>query len=298
MRRWVLAISAIVLISSNAHADSPGEEGVTLEKKGDYDAALVKFRESAAIKRTLGNRFHLAFCLEMTGKLSAALNEYEVVDKTAREQKKAEIIEATRLRLEPLRPRVPQLALRVTPRLPPNAEVLLDGNLVAPGLLDGKAFRVDPGSHVVTAHAPEHENVTRTVPLSEGANVSVEVPFEAVTVAPAHVVTEPPPEPPPKRDVTLPILTTAGAVLLAGGGVFAFFVASGAGSDAEKECPQKRACDSEQTKVRTFDTLALSGFIGGAALGVLSVVLWTSSPSPRRAALITRPSWIGLEGRF
>ena len=254
MRRWALAVSAVLLISSiaHAHADTPGEEvarrafedGVALEKKGDYDGALGKFRESAAIKMTLGNRFHLAYCLEMTGKLAAALNEYEIIDRTAREQKKAEVLEAIRLRLEPLRPRVPQLVLHVTPRMPSNGEVLLDGNPIAPGLLDGKPFRVDPGNHIVTAHAPDYANVTRPVPLAEGASVSVEVPFEAAPLPPPPpTVIEPRPEPPRKRNLALPIATAAGAVLLVTGGVVSFLVAGGAQSDAENDCLARRDCD-------------------------------------------------------
>ncbi|MBX3212260.1 MAG: hypothetical protein KF850_09530 [Labilithrix sp.] len=100
-----------VLCASAAHAQVPGEEiarrafeeGVALEKTGDFAAALAKFKESEQIKATLGNRYHKAYCLEMTGKLAAALIEYEVVDRSARETSKAELVEAASARAAPRR---------------------------------------------------------------------------------------------------------------------------------------------------------------------------------------------------
>src|SRR4051794_34293222 len=53
------------------------EEGTELEKKGDYVAALSKFKEAEQITATAGLRFHEGYCLEMTGKLAAALEVYE-----------------------------------------------------------------------------------------------------------------------------------------------------------------------------------------------------------------------------
>src|SRR5689334_1691271 len=105
---------AALLCTSAARAQVPGEEiarrafeeGVALEKKGDFAPALAKFKESERIKATLGNRYHKAYCLEMTGKLAAALIEYEAVDKAARDANKSDLVETTRIRLEPLRTKV------------------------------------------------------------------------------------------------------------------------------------------------------------------------------------------------
>ncbi|HVJ88577.1 MAG TPA: hypothetical protein VM580_02165, partial [Labilithrix sp.] len=165
----MLCAVALALGSGSTHAQVPGEElarsafeeGVALEKKGDFAAALTKFKESEQIKATLGNRYHKAYCLEMTGKLAAALIEYEVVEKTARETKKHEIAETTRGRIDALRPKVPQLALKLGPTTPKQVSVALDGAPVSPALLDGKAFRIDPGEHVVTARADGHDPFTK-----------------------------------------------------------------------------------------------------------------------------------------
>ena len=87
--------------------------------------------------------------------------------------------------------------------------------------------------------------------------------------------------------------TTAGAVVLVAGGVVAFALADGAQSDARATCPQKPSCDDERTQVRTLDALSLAGLVGGAALGVLSVVLWSSRPA-REASLAPALPWTQL----
>ena len=74
--QWVTsALLSVGQGANDAQARRSFEDGVSLEKKGDYAGALAKFRESMEIKATLGNRFHIAYCLEMTGKLAAALEE-------------------------------------------------------------------------------------------------------------------------------------------------------------------------------------------------------------------------------
>jgi hypothetical protein len=313
----LLAIGLALGRAPVALAQVPGEEiarhafedGVALEKKGDYPAALAKFRESMEIKATLGNRFHIAYCLEMTGKLAAALGEYEIVDKTAREQNKADVVEATRVRLEPLRTKVPQLALKMTSP-PKDAEVELDGKAVPAVLLDGKSFRIDPGEHTVTAHAAQHNPFTKTITSAETFTITVDIvlepsaPAAAATHTDPRAITGPPKEEPKKPPRTGAIITTVSAVALGGAGLAAFLVAGSTSSDAEKVCPTRVSCASEQDKVRTFDALALGGFIGAAGLGVLAVVLWTSKPvasassASNRTSLVARPSWLGLEGRF
>lgn len=323
-RRVGAVLVAGLLASSTVFAQPvPGEEiakkafeeGVALEKRGNYEGALAKFHESRQIKETLGNRFHTAFCLEMTGQLSVALAEYEAVDTAAHEQKKADVIEQTRVRLDALRPRVPFLTVKLQP-VPKDAEVLVDGKVVKPVLLAGTAFRIDPGDHTVTAHAPEHEKFTKKITIAEGANVSVDVTLErSAANAPGGArgaaaergtgFTEPPTEPAKNPPKTAAIVSTVVAGVLGVGGVVSFVLAGNAHSDATEECPTKRTCANEQDKVRLLDTLALTGFVGAGVVGVLAVVLWVSKP-PQQAAtnpgtgarLVTRGSWVGLEGRF
>ncbi len=298
------AIVAALFVASAASAQVPGEEiarrafeeGVTLEKKGDFASALLKFKESEQIKPTLGNRYHKAFCLEMTGKLATAVNEYEVVERGARDAKKADLVEAARLRLDPLRTRVPQLALHLATTTR-DAEVTLDGAAVSPALLDGKAFRVDPGEHVVTARAPQHEPFEKRFAAAEGSTTSIEIALANARVA-ERTSTLAPPSEERRPSRTLPIVTTAGAVVFAVAGIGAFVVAGQKQDDGKDGCTRP-GCDDERSATRTFDALALGSWIGAAGLAAISVVLWSSSSSNgTQARLGVRPSWVGLESRF
>jgi len=295
------------------------EEGVELEKKADYASALAKYKEAEQITVTAGLRFHTGYCLEMTGKLAAALEEYEAADRMARDQNKQEVHAATAVRLEPLRVRVPQIAIRLgTPAK--DADVQLDGVTVAASLVDGgKAFRLDPGEHNVTARAPGYKAFSRKVQVPESVTTTVDVSLERITgtaVVPAVApppptsggeaaapssVSEPPAEGAHGRSRLLPIATTAGAVVLAGTGVAMFLVAGSAQTKAQEDCATKLSCDDRRGRVRTFDALALGGFIGAVGLGVVSVILWTSKPSEQAAAtarLQAGPGTFALEGSF
>jgi hypothetical protein len=318
--RWgalvLAAVLAMATTASNARAQLvPGQEiakklfdeGLEAEKQKDWATALGKFKESEAIKPTPGNRFHKAYCLEMTGKLASALDEYEGADKLAQAEKKNEVHEAIRARYEPLLKRVPQLSVKAS-TIPKDAKVNLDGVPISPVLLDGRPFRIDPGDHAVTARAHGYETFAKNFNLAEGtATTTIEVvlnpeaktPPPAGTASRAEPITEPPREGPPSKSKTLPIVTTVGAGVFLATGIITFVVAGSAQSDAEKKCPTKVSCESEQTKVRTFDAFALAGFIGAAGLGALSIVLWTSSSgSGTSASIATRPSWVGIEGAF
>jgi hypothetical protein len=313
----LFGVAGALAYVSAARAQVPGEEiarrafeeGVALEKKGDFAGALSKFKESEQIKATLGNRYHKAYCLEMTGKLTAAMIEYEGVDKAAREANKAELVEAARIRLEPLRTKVPQLSLKLATAAPKDAQVALDGAPISPALLDGKGFRVDPGEHVITASAPDHEGFTKRIATAESTTTSVEITLQATSAKPVSAgkagvdpSNTPPAEPSRERSRVLPIATTAGAVVLAGGGFVAYLLAGREQDDLKKACSTSTSCDDDKGATRTLDALALGSWIGAAGLAALSVVLWTSpsttSPTSAHARLSVRSSWLGLEGRF
>lgn len=194
----LLSIAVGTVGERPCRADVPGaeiarkrfEEGQELEKGKQYEAALAKFRESEQIKATAGNRFHQGYCLEMLGRLVAAVDEYESAEKIAREQKKTDILQTIKARLDPLRPRLAKIALKLGG--PPNTEVKLDANVVAPALLGGEAFRVDPGAHTITATAPSHASFSRNVKLAEGETSTLVTitltPDSAGATAPAPVV--------------------------------------------------------------------------------------------------------------
>lgn len=293
------AVAVITFFAGRASAAEPVvgqdnarrvfEEGVDLEKRGDYRGALAKFREAAEIKSTAGVHFHEAYCLEMSGKVAAAWAEYEAADALADKESKAELRSAIATRLEQLRPRVPSLV--VTLDTPPKDIALdLDGQPAPSSVLEGKPFRIEPGDHTLVARAPGYANFTRTFRAPEQAT-STQV--RVVLEREAHDVT--PPAESRSSSHTLPILTTAGAVALATTGIVAFVVAGNAQRDAKRECPTKANCDDEQSHVRTLDGVALGSFVGAAGLGVLSFFLWRSSS---KTSVAMTHDMIMLRGSF
>jgi hypothetical protein len=298
-----------------ARADVPQEDlarrefegGVALEKKGDYVEALARFRASAQLKPTLGNRFHTAYCLEMTGKLAVALEEYEAVEKDARELKKTDVALATHARLEALRPRVPEVSIHPMSELHGDLEVVLDDAPLLRVVLDGRPFHIDPGEHTLTAWAPSYRPFSTRIAVAEGATTSVDIVLEREqkpSSLPVAVESQPrpfpspPPAPAPRRD-RLARITTVGAAALTAASGLAFLAAGTAQTSAEDTCPKRLTCDDERSKVRTLDAFALAGFISAAGLAAVSVVLWTSQ-STRRAAtsFVVRASFVHLEQRF
>ncbi len=308
-----LAFALDLVAMASAHAQSPPlgkdvakklfDEGVELEKKNDFTGALAKYNEAEQITVTAGLHFHLAFCLEQTNKLSAALDAYEVALKLARDTNKPEVEKAVIARLEPLRTRVPFLAVKLTTAAH-DAAVQLDGASLASVLLDGKPFRVDPGEHTIIARAPGYATFTKKVQVGAGATTNVDIALTRETAATpppvptqvphdeSHDVAEPPEEPPKNASKALPIALGAGAVALLAGGIVFYVVAGNAASDAKQDCLTKTACDSPRSKVRTFDTLALGSFIGAAGLGALAIITWPS------ARVVATPGTVRLEGAF
>jgi hypothetical protein len=313
--RWLRAaiVLAVMLLAAGVRADGPApgkevarklfEEGIELEKKSDFPGALAKYQEAEQITVTAGLHFHVAFCLEMTSKLAGALDAYESALKLARDQSKPEVEKAVRARLEPLRGRVPTLGVRLVTQAD-GAVVEVDGVSLAPVLLGGRAFRVDPGDHTVTAHASGYAPFTKTAQAAPGAAVNVDVVLEADAPAAraragagpgaAPTTAGPPAEPPRAPSRALPIAFGTGAAASLVLGVVFYALAGSEQNNAQSTCPEKTTCDSERKKVRTFDAVALGGFVGAAGLGALAVITWTTGGT----RVVASPTSIRLEGRF
>ena len=305
-------------VPGKEHAKRLFEEGVELEKKGDFAGALAKYKEAEQITVTPGLRFHTGYCLEMTGKLVAALEAYEAADKLARDQNKPDVHAAVTTRLDPLRARVPQLAIRLTTPAT-GAEVQLDGVIVGAPLLDGKSFRIEPGEHVVTARAAGFKPFTRKVQVPESVdNDRRREPRAHVAGSGASGTAAAPP---------LDATPDGGRQRASGRGSRAALAGAShrndgrrrrAGGHRHRALPRRRrraerraerlpdeddAATDRRSKVRTLDALALGGFVGAAGLGVASVDLWTSKAPEHGAAssgawVVATPSSVGVAGAF
>lgn len=303
---FVLAsTSALAAWTGVAHAQTAQEaaarrlfdEGKELEDKGEFGAALGKYKEAEASFATAGVVFHKGFCLEMTGKLRDALDAYDKAILAAKAENKPAVEKATLARLEPLQARVPVIVVKVASKVDGLA-VQLDGAPLDRSHVEGKPIRVDAGTHDVTATAPGHRSFAKQIRSQEGGSVTVDIALDRT-----QGVVEPPREQHRAASYAVPLATTIGAVILASAGVVTFVLAGSAASDAESACPTKVSCDDERKKIRALDAVALGSFVGAAVVGTVSVILWTSRGSSSSSGatatrLVASPTTFGLSGSF
>src|SRR5262249_44324671 len=147
---------------------------------------------------TAGVRYHLAFCEAHLGQLARALRDYRAAEQQARIDNARDVLRTVGRELAAPDPRVPRLAIRVTPPLP-DASVELDGEVIAEALA-GAAIPVDPGVHYVEVRAPDRPTATQGVVLQEGESRTLEVtlapPAKPSSPSPSLASTAPPTEQP------------------------------------------------------------------------------------------------------
>lgn len=282
---WLFAVGAAgAEPSREAQAKRLFEEGVALEKRGDFAAALAKFEQAETLKITAGLRFHKGYALEELGRLTAALEAYEVAENLALEQGRPEVQATAGARIAALRSRVAAVVVRGPAGSP--ITVRLDDRPSAPAAR-GEPVRVDPGDHVVHVEAEGQLPFDRTFTASEGAKVVVDVifPKPAVTATPAARG--------PAPSLGPPVAAAVFALGLAGVGVSTLVVTGHLADDARASCPERLSCADERRRIRNLDLLALGGFVGAAGLGALSVVLFARHTtqvhlSPSAATLVHR----------
>lgn len=249
------------------------------ESSGAWAAALEKLERAVRIKATPGLRFHVALCLESLGRLTEALEGYEGAARAAQAENVAEVLEATKAPLEDLRARVPSLSVALVGVTAAEVDVTLD----AAPIDTTTPLRLAPGRHRLTARRKVGDGslFIKQVDLREREAVTVEVklPKDELTSTPALSA-----PPGPRGFGTAALAAAAGAVVVAGAGVGAFLVAGNA-QDELADCKTVASCEDTRDRVRTWDTVALSGFAVGAALGITAGLFRWMTPAKRSTAL-------------
>ena len=238
-RRALVFALSIALAGAPAIARAQGagdakrafEEAVETEKRGEYEAALERFKKLEALKPTAGVLFHIAYCLENLGKLALAFDAYERADKLARESNKPEVSTAVHARLDPLGKRVPLVNVTVEPK---EATIKIDGQPVT-----NMSTRVESGDHDLVVEAPGYTSKKLRIQCRDGsvqsfafrlepgpANGSAAGPPgkqpDGASTSPNNAVppvTEPPREEPSRGSIAVPLAVTGGAVVFLAGGV-------------------------------------------------------------------------------
>ncbi|WP_394823855.1 tetratricopeptide repeat protein [Pendulispora albinea] len=283
-------------------------EALRAEEKGNFAEALEKFRRVAQVKDTVPVRYRIAACLEGLGQLKEALRAYQAaIDLGAGDPKDLEVVRDAKRHTSSLGERIPQLTLTVSPRAPSSSEVRIDGDPLPVAEL-GKPIPLDPGTHDVTASAPDTVPFRTQITLPERARLSLLVPLDPKP-APKneeHRTALPPPASPPSA-ITAPeapaqtasssssssarttggwIAVGAGAALLVGAGVTLALRQSDI-SKLEDACPNNVCPGEREDELSSIRSRAQAeGPIAGvlAGLGAVGIGVGTyillSKPHP------------------
>lgn len=209
-------------VTDKAAALKAFEEGLDLEKKGDYAAALSRFQKAGEFKMTPHVRFHIALCDEKLGHLVAAVRGFELAEAEANKMGKDAQVVADKApgRAEALRKRIAAVRVEVKGRIL-YSRVLLDGQPIAQKDFS-TLVSVDPGPHKIEVETDGAIAQKRELTLPEKGYETItleiddpEKPAPTATAA-ASTSAPPPPPPPPAPPSKLP------AFVLGGAGVAAF----------------------------------------------------------------------------
>lgn len=293
----IVVLATPVLADDLATARKLFEQGIKQEEGGDWGAALATFEKVAAIKSNHIVRFHVALCLEKTGKLVDALNEFARAKVQAEKEggTDAELtITNARKHIEAIRARVP--TVRVTKPGVVGASLSIDGGAA----LFDTDLPFDPGEHAIEVRAPERKTFTAKVSLIEGRGATIEPMLEPLPTpmpSPRRVSTEDVP-----RDRTWSyVLGGIGAASLAASGLFYSFRASTL-SDLADACDANREqCDPSKRSLdergRNY-TIAANVLLGvGVVAATTAIALVVFEPS-RTTSVAVAPSSITLRVAF
>lgn len=310
MRHASASVAAAWLSASTMAAAQPAaevarraliEEATAAARAGDHARAIELGDRAAAIRvspslRYLLAREHLALghavdALDHAGAcIARARGDATVPDRDALLQRCEDIArEAER--------GVARLTVHVPSPAPEGLRVTVAGAPLDPALVDIPLPQT-PGAVAVSATAPGHEALQRSLTLAAGERYTLDV-----VLAPAPVVAPPPVETPPveapPRRVAPPAAASGAAPWIFGGVGLAAIVAGGilgglsldAQSRRDAACPPDGACDVPtaidlDARGRDLALGANVAFATGGALLLGGVVWWAVARVSRRSSRV------------
>ncbi len=300
--RKLLAV-AVFLVAGAASADSNDaaaaalfDQGLAEMEASHFDSACPKLAESFHLDPRAGTLFTLAECEARGGKIASAVTHYgdyqaryERMTPQERVKQKERPAIAER-QLGVLRPRVPELTIKVRGALPDGAVVKRDGvPLGAPSL--GAALPVDPGPHEVTIVLGDGTAAKEAFDLHAGEKKVVELAPPTPRSKPAlgSGVTPPPPAPAaPGGHMGLTVGAGALSIVGIGVGAVAGVLTLGKKSTIDDNCAGT-ACNAAGKDAadasRTLGLVSTVGFIAGGAFAAAAVVLFITEPKGPRVSV-------------
>jgi serine/threonine-protein kinase len=297
-------------------------EARQLMKDYKFAVACPKLEESLKLDYGIGTEFNLADCNEKLGKVATAWSGFLSVAMAARSSHQADREKVAKDRAKALEPRLPKLTIEVPATANPQIEVKRDGAVVG-GATWNMPVPVDPGSHEVTATAPDKLPWKTTVDVAEGKQAKVTVPDKlqnapvAQAPAPAPVPIAAPPDQasPTTTAFPEPIIENRGGAqrtggwILAGAGVASLAVGGAFGIDsiaqhnnAKSHCTGN-VCDAKGVSYRDSamtagDVSTITTIVGASALvgGVVLVLTAPKNPEKERVGKIRAVPHVALNG--
>ncbi|MCU0693664.1 MAG: PEGA domain-containing protein [Polyangiaceae bacterium] len=308
------------------------QEARALIAGGDYATALVKLERVATFKRTPQVVYYVGVCHEKTGKLVMALGAYRIALADAQAAGTHEVVREAQASVARLEPRIPLLTL-TKGQGAQAATIQVDGKEIGDAAM-AEPMPLDPGTHVIEAHAQGFKPFRRETTLSEGDKPSIEVALvektdDAPPASGADTTDAPTEGDNSSADLgqtaseagssTLGwIVTGVGVAALATSGYF-FAQRSSAMSDLDDQCgPDRDQCPAsakgtydDGKKYTTLGNIALGVGAVGVVTGVIILVTSGGSSSEQEPSQLSRVasvrvlpcaqgSWAGLslDGRF
>jgi hypothetical protein len=325
-RRFIGAIAMVATLAPSAAGAAPPDaprrdplataRDLFVQAEHDEDAglwqdALDTLRQVALVKLTAGVRYHIALCEEHLDMLVNALDDFTAAKAQAVIERAEDVLRLVDNELETLGPRVPRLAIHLTPE-DPEATVTLDGADLDLARI-GESRALNPGVHRIEAHAPGGRTASVTVTMRERDATALEIAIPPL----------PPPGPPPapkaaprtervanpRDEAPVRVETLAAAlvaVAFAGGGLGAYVAAGRAHDHAVSSCAvvtdrSSDPCEAQKNMVRAWDWAAAGGW-AGAAIATGFAVYWGTRPARDHGA--SSLSWgigvgsVGVRGTF
>ena len=303
------ALSLLALLASErtasaqdaAAADVLFNQARELTEKGDFAAACPKFEESERLDPGMGTLYRLGDCYEHIGRTASAWASFHEVMIQAKSAGQSAREADARQRAAALEKLLSHLTIEV-PKSTDNVVIERDGAPVGAAQW-GLSLPVDPGAHVLVAHAPGKIAWRATVNVAASEAVVAKVPPLADAPVPPAADTASP-SPSTSRKTAGLVVGGVGVVALGVSGVFGL-ISMGHKSDVDKNCDPTNGCnqagsDASKSAVHTGN-VSTGFFIGGAILAAGGLVLYLTAPRTKSAASLRITPAIGgaaLEGNW
>jgi hypothetical protein len=264
-------------------AESLFKEGRSLFEKGQFQEACERFSRSQQLDPAVGTLLNLGDCYERLGKVASAWGAYRQAATLSVTRGDAPGAADARRSAARIEPRLARLDILLSTS--DSVTVARDGAEVPPATYN-VPVPIDPGTHEITASAPDRVPWSTTVAIQEGQTVSVRVPaLEPRQAQPDSGAVMPPKR--TQKTVALGLEIGGGAVLVAGL-VFAGLAAA-KWSSITDVCPNAQcANDDERNRLtsdvstaRTLATMGTLGLILGGCAIAGGVVLHLTAPKAK-----------------